>query len=285
METCTTIPELKAALWGMPRVVLVPTMGALHRGHLALIEEARRCAGEAGTVMASIFVNPQQFGPGEDYLRYPRREQDDLEQCAAAGVDLVFVPDVDEMYFPDASVKVTESRLSTYLCGLTRHGHFPAVCIVVLKLFNIVSPDIAVFGKKDYQQLAVIRRMVRDLNIEVEIVGVPTVREKDGLAVSSRNIHLSAEERAQAIVISKALFDAQSAATAGDRDAKFLAQRVEAAVSKVSLAKVEYVMAVDPDTLQPVDSIRDRAVLAVAVNMGRTRLIDNIELEPPPIEK
>lgn len=285
METCTTIPELKAALWGMPRVVLVPTMGALHRGHLALIEEARRCAGEAGTVVASIFVNPRQFGPGEDYLRYPRREQDDLEQCAAAGVDLVFVPDVDEMYFPDASVKVTESRLSTYLCGLTRHGHFPAVCTVVLKLFNIVSPDIAVFGKKDYQQLAVIRRMVRDLNIEVEIVGVPTVREKDGLAVSSRNIHLSAEERAQATVISKSLFDAQSAATAGDRDAKLLAQRVEATISKASLAKVEYVMAVDPETLQPVDSIRDRAVLAVAVMMGRTRLIDNIELEPPPLEK
>lgn len=281
METCTTIAELKAALWGMPRVVLVPTMGALHRGHIALIEEARRCAGDSGTVVTSIFVNPTQFGPGEDYSRYPKREAEDQEQCSAAGVDLVFMPDTAEIYHADASVKVSESRLSTHLCGRSRPGHFSAVCTVVLKLFNITRPDIAVFGRKDYQQLAIIRRMVRDLNLEVEIVGVPTVREKDGLAVSSRNMLLIGDERRQASVISKSLFEAQTAVSKGERDAKSLAQRVEDAIRKAPLAKIDYVTVVDPDDLQPLDHIRERAVLAVAASFGKTRLIDNIELEAP----
>ncbi|MFV1993907.1 MAG: pantoate--beta-alanine ligase [Verrucomicrobiales bacterium] len=281
MEICKAIDDLKATLWGKPGLVLVPTMGALHRGHFALIEEARRCAGKSGTVLVSIFVNPTQFGAGEDFTRYPSRPAEDKAHCEEAGVDILFEPEAGEMYAADASIKVMESRLSSHLCGRSRPGHFPAVCTVVLKLFNIARPDIAVFGCKDYQQLAILRRLVRDLNLDVEIVGVPTVRDQDGVAVSSRNLNLTGEERYQAAVIAKALFAVQTETVKGERDAAILIEMARAIIAKSPLAKIDYAEVVDPDDLQPVRRIDKRAVFAVAVFLGKNRLIDNIELVPP----
>ncbi|MEZ5303004.1 MAG: pantoate--beta-alanine ligase [Verrucomicrobiales bacterium] len=193
MKTIPSIADLRAELAAAPRpVVLVPTMGALHDGHAALIAEARRLASGGGTVCVTIFVNPTQFGPNEDFDAYPRTLDADAAICAREGADLIFAPNAAEMYAPDASVAVDESLLSRHLCGARRPGHFAGVCLVVLKLFNIAGADIAVFGKKDYQQLAIIRRMVRDLNVPIEIAGCETVREPDGLALSSRNRYLTA---------------------------------------------------------------------------------------------
>jgi pantoate--beta-alanine ligase len=252
-------------------LVLVPTMGALHEGHAALIRKARRLAGPEGTVAVSVFVNPIQFGPKEDLARYPRPWKQDLEVCRSCGADLVFAPPVEQVYAPDRSVVVDELSLSTHLCGASRPGHFRGVCTIVAKLFLILQPDMAVFGEKDWQQLAIIRRMVRDLNFPVRIVGHPTVREADGLAKSSRNAYLTPEERAVAPGIPAALrAAAQKNTPAAIRTA---ARR---ALEKIPGARLDYVELVDAETLRPVTNLRRPMRLATAVFLGKARLIDNI---------
>ncbi len=256
-------------------LVLVPTMGALHEGHLALIRRARALAGgsKGGTVAVSIFVNPTQFGPKEDFSRYPRPIGADTAQCRAAGVDLLFAPTAEAMYAPDFSTWVDETRLSTVLCGSARPGHFKGVCTVVAKLFHLVGPEIAVFGKKDAQQLAVIRRMVRDLHFPVKIVGVETLREPDGLALSSRNRYLTPGERAQAPVLRRALLAARTAV--GSPAA--LRRQILATLATAPLARVDYVEVVDAATLGAPTPETRRLLMAVAVFFGKTRLIDNLE--------
>jgi pantoate--beta-alanine ligase len=254
------------------RVGLVPTMGFLHEGHVSLIAEARR---RADAVVVSIFVNPVQFGPGEDFETYPRDEARDLAQCEAAGAAAVFLPQVAEMYAPDASVFVTEERLEKGLCGARRPGHFRGVCTVVAKLFNLVLPQVAVFGQKDFQQAAIIRRMVRDLNFPVEVVVAPIVREADGLAKSSRNVYLSPDERARAVGLSRALQAAADAVADGTpQPVEPLRQRMLAVLAACGLT-VDYVELVDAGTLEPVTQARRGNVALVAVFCGKTRLIDN----------
>ena len=257
------------------RRVLVPTMGALHKAHGELIRVARKRAGEDGEVAVSIFVNPLQFEPGSDYERYPRPEKADDDFCRNADVDLLFRPAAGEMYMDDRSTFVEEALLSSVLEGKSRPGHFRGVCTVVTKLFNILSPDAAVFGEKDFQQLAIIRRMVRDLNFKIDIVAVPTVREEDGLACSSRNQYLNAEERKQAAVLRRALL---AAANAGGKSAKEIVDVVRNVISEASLARVDYIDLVDAENLQPINSVRPVSLLALAVFFGKTRLIDNIRL-------
>lgn len=254
------------------RIGLVPTMGYLHAGHLSLIDVARQRADE---VVVTIFVNPVQFGPGEDFEKYPRDEERDLALCREAGASAVFLPPVAEMYAPDASVYVTEERLSAGLCGAKRPGHFRGVCTVVAKLFNIALPHVAVFGQKDYQQAAVIRRMVRDLNFPLEVVVAPTMREPDGLAMSSRNVYLSGDERERALGLSEALAEAAEAVAGGVRcDAAALRQRMRGALERRALT-ADYVEVVDAETLEPVAEARHGDVALVAAFCGRTRLIDN----------
>ncbi len=253
-------------------------MGALHAGHAKLIAHARRLAGTRGRVVVSIFVNPTQFGPNEDFSRYPRRWAADKQLCAAHGADLVFRPTPEAMYPADYSTFVEETSVSTTLCGASRPGHFRGVCTVVLKLFQILRPGLAVFGLKDFQQCAVIRRMVRDLDLPVRIVPVPTVREADGLALSSRNRYLSPEERAQAPVLRAALLAAQKAWRRGETSATRLRQLMTRTISTAPLARIDYVEAADATTLQPIVHVRGNSVLAVAVFFGTTRLIDNVWL-------
>jgi len=250
-------------------------MGALHEGHLALVRRARALAGPNGTVVVSIFVNPTQFGPKEDFSKYPRPIEEDTAKCREAGVDLLFAPTADAMYAPDASVWVDESSLSTVLCGASRPGHFRGVCTVVSKLFNIVTPDTAVFGKKDAQQLAIIRRMVRDLNFSIKIVGMETNRERDGLARSSRNQYLTPAERAEAPVLRKALLTAKAS---GKRNPAALEKIVRGVIETASLARIDYVKAVNAETLGEPATTKRRLLIAVAVFFGKTRLIDNIEV-------
>jgi pantoate--beta-alanine ligase len=279
MRILRTADEAHAAVAASTaRRVLVPTMGALHRGHLELIRIAREAAGSAGEVAVSIFVNPLQFEPGADYERYPRPEERDEQLCREAGVDVLFRPTPDELYFVDRSVTVEEHTLSNALCGKSRPGHFRGVCTVVTKLFHLLAPHAAVFGEKDFQQLAIIRRMVRDLNFAIEIIGAPTVRELDGLASSSRNAYLSAEERQQAPVIRAALLEAAHHVRAGETSAAVITRSVRERISTASAARIDYVEAVDAGTLQSLDTIGTNAALAVAVFFGRTRLIDNIRL-------
>ena len=268
-----------AADWNRP-VALVPTMGALHAGHLALIDHARQAAGGDGVVVVSIFVNPLQFGPAEDLSKYPRPLERDLALCQERGVDIVFHPDAAEMYPGGHSVTVNETLLSSGLCGGSRPGHFSGVCTVVAKLFNLARPKAAVFGRKDYQQLAVIRRMVSDLNFPVEIVPADTVREPDGLALSSRNVYLSAEERAQAPALRRALRRAGEKVKAGERDAGQVRATLEKELASAPLARIDYVEIVDAETLQPVSRIDQPTLLALAAFFGRTRLIDNLVVEP-----
>ena len=266
--------EMSAFSGGAP-VVLVPTMGALHEGHAALVREARRLAGQGGTVVVSIFVNPTQFGPGEDFEDYPRDLAKDCARCEQAGADVIFHPTVEEMYAGDASVVVSETRLSQLLCGASRPTHFGGVCTVVAKLFGLVRPEVAVFGKKDYQQLAIIRRLVRDLNMEVTIYGVGTVREADGLAMSSRNLYLDEEERRQAPVIRRSLLAADPNLPGPEMVARIAAQLHLGAPR----GQIDYLELVDAESLERIDAVGDRpALLAAAVFFGRTRLIDNLEL-------
>src|SRR6476469_854642 len=241
MKILTTVAAVQS-LARSNRRVLVPTMGALHKAHGELIRVARKHAGRAGEVAVSIFVNPLQFEPGGDYQRYPRPEKADEEFCERAGVDLLFRPEVSEIYADGRSVFVEESSLSQVLEGKSRPGHFRGVCTVVAKLFNILAPDAAVFGEKDFQQLAIIRRMVRDLNFNTEIIAVPTIREEDGLACSSRNQYLNAEERKEAVVLHKALLAAKDAGKKSANDVVAVAQKV---VHKSRLARIDYVEVVD----------------------------------------
>jgi pantoate--beta-alanine ligase len=250
-------------------------MGALHAGHISLIRLARESAGRNGEVAVSIFVNPLQFEPGADFSRYPRPEAADEEACRAEGVSLLFRPAPHEMYAPDRSIFVEETSLAERLCGGSRPGHFRGVCTVVTKLFHLLAPDAALFGEKDFQQLAIVRRMVRDLDFPIEIIAGPTIREADGLALSSRNQYLSLEERAQAPVIRAALLEA--AQTNEKRSAEIL-ERVCAKIATAPLARIDYAEIVGADDLQPRLTIAPRTLLAVAVFFGRTRLIDNILL-------
>ncbi len=260
------------------RIVLVPTMGFLHEGHLSLLREARRLAGEGGFALASIFVNPAQFGPNEDLSRYPRDLQGDLAKCAAAGIDRVLAPsDPAQVFAPGHETWIEVERSSQGLCGASRPGHFRGVVTVVAKLFNMTLPDVALFGEKDFQQLAVIRAMVRDLSFGIEIVGMPIVREPDGLALSSRNSYLSPEERRRALALSHALFEARDAAAAGERDAERLRGRARERLAGAG-ARVDYVEIVHPDTLAPVPRVAPGTVMLVAAFVGRTRLIDNVRL-------
>jgi pantoate--beta-alanine ligase len=271
----TTVSQLREAPLRSPRI-LVPTMGALHRGHMELIRVARDKAANGGEVAVTIFVNPLQFEPGSDFERYPRLEERDEKLCRDGGVDILFRPPVSEMYADDRSIAVEETSLSEQLCGRSRPGHFRGVCTVVAKLFNILRPDIAVFGEEDFQQLAIIRRMVRDLNFPLEIVGVPTVRESDGLAMSSRNQYLNAEERAQATVIRRALLQAATDAKKGEDSAAKIVQPVRRTIEETPLARIDYVELVDSLTMQPVSEVHAGSLVAVAVFFGKTRLIDNI---------
>ena len=250
-------------------------MGALHKAHSQLIRIARERAGTDGEVAVSIFVNPLQFEPGSDYQRYPRPEQADEDFCREAGVNLLFRPPVGEMYFDDRSTFVEETSLSSVLEGESRPGHFRGVCTVVAKLFNILAPDAALFGEKDFQQLAIVRRMVRDLNFKIEIVAVPTVREEDGLACSSRNQYLNSEERKQATVLHKALV---AAADAGKKSASDVIDLARKVISEAPLARIDYVALVDAETSQAVEMVTPNSLLALAVFFDKTRLIDNIRL-------
>ncbi len=274
MKILTTIAGVRAEPQRNPRV-LVPTMGALHKAHGELIRVAREAAGKDGEVAVSIFVNPLQFEPGSDYERYPRPENADEEFCRSAGVDLLFRPSAEEVYPNDRSTFVEETSLSSTLEGKSRPGHFRGVCTVVAKLFNILTPDAAVFGEKDFQQLAVVRRMVRDLNFKIDIKAVPTVREDDGLACSSRNQYLNSDERNQASVLYKAL---QAAANSGKKSASEIVAVGRKVINEAPLARIDYLELVDAGTLQPVQSARPNTVLLVAVFFGNTRLIDNMRL-------
>lgn len=257
------------------RKVLVPTMGALHEGHFKLIREARQAAGTDGCVIVSIFVNPIQFDREADLDAYPRPLDKDLAACEAERVDVVFAPDTRSMYFPDRSVTVTESLLSSGLCGATRPGHFDGVCTVVLKLFLLSHCDAAVFGKKDFQQLAIIRRMVRDLDVAVEIIECPTVRETDGLAMSSRNLRLNPAQRADAPRIQRALQAAAKLATAQE-----MLDHARAEIEASPLTRIDYLALVDAETLQPVTTLLAPVILATAVFYGEVRLIDHATILP-----
>jgi len=260
------------------RRVLVPTMGALHHGHGELIRIARETAGEGGEVAVSIFVNPLQFAPGGDYEKYPRPEKVDDEFCRNAGVDILFRPSAEEMYVPDFSVSVEENSLANTLEGKSRPGHFRGVCTVVAKLFHILAPDAAVFGEKDFQQLAIIRRMVRDLNFPVEIIGAPTVREPDGLACSSRNQYLSAVEREQAPVLQRALQAARQFGARGERSAEKILAPAREVIATAPLARIDYLEIMNAETLLPAGEAGPGSLIVVAAFFGKTRLIDNLRL-------
>ena len=257
-------------------VGLVPTMGFLHEGHLSLVRTSRE---ENDLTVVSIFVNPIQFAPSEDLDRYPRDLDRDFSLLEQEGVDLLFLPESRDMYAADHSVFVDETELSLNLCGASRPGHFRGVCTVVLKLFNIVGPHRAYFGQKDYQQLKVIERMVRDLNIPVEICACPIVREPDGLARSSRNSYLSPEEHQAALLLSSSLGSARSAVEQGERDVASLKALIENLLRQNPLNEPEYIEIRDPENLAPVELLQSSALLALAVRVGKTRLIDNCILE------
>lgn len=283
MKILSTALEMQQAALALraqgQRIGFVPTMGNLHEGHLSLVRIAKQ---HSDVVVVSIFVNPTQFGPNEDFAAYPRTFEADRALCEAEGVDLVFCPSVPEMYPAGASVSVAENSLSRTLCGAARPGHFDGVCTVVAKLFNVVLPHVAVFGEKDAQQLRVIRRMVRDLRFPVEIVSGPTAREPDGLARSSRNRYLTAEQRPQAVCLRRALDEAERLFAAGERDPQKLVAAMRAVVAQAPAAKIDYIEIVDDETLQPpTGPIARPALVALAVWVGPPRLIDNTVLHPP----
>ncbi len=276
MQIIKTIEELRPIIKGWRkeglRVGLVPTMGYLHEGHKSLIVQA---VSENDRVVVSDFVNPTQFGVNEDLASYPRDMERDAAVCEEAGADLIFHPQPEEMYFADNCTFVNMDKLTKGLCGKTRPTHFRGVCTVVSKLFHIVTPDRAYFGQKDAQQLAVIRRMVRDLNFDIEIVGCPIVREKDGLAMSSRNTYLSGEERKAALILHKSLLLGKQMMEQGERDAAKVKTAIIQNMETEPLAKVDYVEIVHPDSLEDIDIIEGESLIATAVYIGKIRLIDN----------
>lgn len=255
------------------RIGLVPTMGALHAGHASLIQRARA---ECDFVVVSIFVNPLQFGPSEDYPRYPRPFEKDAALCAENGVDLIFAPETRDMYASPQITFVEVTRVTDHLCGAFRPGHFRGVATVVLKLFNIVQPEFAYFGEKDYQQLCVIRRMVEDFNLRTTVVPVPTCRESDGLALSSRNAYLSAEERAAAPALYRALTYARKRIATGESNAAKIKAESMKILSREPLIRIQYFEIVDPVELQLVETVSDPVRIAAAIFIGKTRLIDNV---------
>lgn len=277
MQIIKSIEELRPIIRGWRReglsVGLVPTMGYLHDGHKSLIVKA---VSENDRVVVSDFVNPTQFGAGEDLDSYPRDIERDAAICEEAGADLIFHPEPEEMYFADNCTFVDMEQLTKGLCGKTRPTHFRGVCTVVSKLFHIVTPDKAYFGQKDAQQLAVIRRMVRDLNFDLEVVGCPIVREKDGLAMSSRNTYLSKEERKAALILHKSLMLGKEMAGRGERDAAKIKAAIIQNIETEPLARVDYVEIVNPDTMENIGQMEGAALIAMAVYIGKTRLIDNM---------
>ncbi|TAN63864.1 pantoate--beta-alanine ligase [bacterium] len=259
-------------------VAFVPTMGYLHSGHIKLVEAGRQEAGKDGLVALSIFVNPTQFGPKEDFTTYPRDIERDMKMAAGAGVDVIFIPRPDDMYTEGFKTFVNVEALSDRLCGAERPGHFRGVATVVVKLFNIVCPQIAVFGKKDFQQFVIIKRLVQDLNFPVKIIGVDTVRDPDGLALSSRNTRLSPEERQIALALPRALNIAKEAFLRGEKSAPAIAGSVKNILEKHRLLSVDYVNVVSVDALEAIDFVERDAVVLAAVRVGSTRLIDNVVL-------
>jgi len=267
----------RAARFGGLRLGFVPTMGALHEGHLSLVRAAKA---QCDAVAVSIFVNPLQFGPNEDLAKYPRTFERDCELLEQESVDLLFAPTAEEMYPEKAITYVTVEGMSERLCGRSRPGHFRGVTTVVAKLFNIIEPDLAFFGQKDAAQAAIIRRMVRDLNFPVEVVVCPIVRDVDGLALSSRNAYLNAEQRKSALVLHRMLLEIQNRFERGERDAGKLIEAGKRVIAGESGARLDYLEIVDPETLEPVTEVKGPALVAVAAFVGTTRLIDNVVLDP-----
>ena len=280
MEVVHTIKEVRAQVKAWRKeglsVGLVPTMGYLHEGHQSLIKLA---VAENDRVVVSVFVNPIQFGPGEDLETYPRDLAADAALCEKTGAALVFNPEPAEMYAEDFTTFVDMNGVTKELCGKTRPTHFRGVCTVVSKLFHIVGPDRAYFGQKDAQQLSVIRRMVRDLNFDLEIVGCPIIREADGLAKSSRNTYLSPEERQAALILSKTIFLGQKLVEEGERDSKKLVAAMKKNIESEPLARIDYVEVVDAASVEKIDKLQGEVLVAMAVYIGKTRLIDNFMVE------
>ncbi|NUL81519.1 MAG: pantoate--beta-alanine ligase [Armatimonadetes bacterium] len=272
MVVIDSLQELRRWRAGATDVGLVPTMGCLHEGHLSLVRRARE---ECGQVVVTLFVNPTQFGPNEDFAQYPRNLERDRTLCEQEGADVLFAPDASEIYPPGDQTRVIPGDLASGLCGAHRPGHFQGVLTVVLKLFNLAQPDKAFFGLKDYQQYRAIQQMASDFFLSVEVVGCPIVREPDGLAMSSRNIYLSAEERMAALSLSGAIFRAQAACADGERGAEKLRQIALSRIQEEPLVKLQYLEIVDPDTLQPIGGIEEKGLIALAAHVGKTRLIDN----------
>lgn len=280
MDICYTIKDVRERVnaWKREELTIgfVPTMGYLHEGHKSLMEAARA---NNDKVVVSVFVNPMQFGPNEDLESYPRDFEKDSALCESVGVDLIFHPEPEEMYADGFCSYVDMNGLTTELCGKSRPIHFRGVQTVVLKLFNIVKPDRAYFGQKDAQQLAVIKRMVKDLNVDTEIVGCPIVREADGLAKSSRNTYLNPDERKAALILSRSLKLGRELIENGETDSKAVIKAITDSINTEPLAKIDYVDVVDFDTITPVDKIGKSVLVAIAVYIGKTRLIDNFIIE------
>jgi pantoate--beta-alanine ligase len=276
MKVLKTISEIKQLRPSLPQPLgFVPTMGYLHEGHLALVRQARA---ENSSVAVSIFVNPTQFGPQEDFEKYPRDPKRDLALLEKEGTDVVFMPSAGEIYPPQFNSWVEVGKIMERLEGVSRPGHFRGVATVVAKLFNIVRPDKAYFGQKDAQQLIVIRKMVADLDMDLEVIAVPTVREDDGLAMSSRNTYLNPEERKAAVVLYQALTLAQELFSGGERDAQAIRHQMTELIQKQPLAEIDYISIADAETLDELDEVKPPALVSLAVKIGKTRLIDNIVL-------
>ncbi|MGM0451687.1 MAG: pantoate--beta-alanine ligase [Thermodesulfobacteriota bacterium] len=281
MEIIKTITEMQS--WAEKvrgaglSIAFVPTMGFFHDGHLALMSKGRRYGDK---LVVSIFVNPAQFGPGEDFEQYPRDLENDLALAEARGADVVFAPENTELYPAGFETYVMQSRLPEHLCGLSRPGHFKGVMTIVAKLFNIVKPDYAVFGQKDFQQLAVLRRMTKDLNFDTWIIDCPTVRESDGLALSSRNKYLTADQRQSGLTLYRALTMAQNQVDEGQRDTASLIKQAGDIIRAAADTEIDYITICDPETLEDLSRIERPALMALAVKVGSTRLIDNTMLHP-----
>ncbi|MBU4345498.1 MAG: pantoate--beta-alanine ligase [Proteobacteria bacterium] len=281
MKVITTAKEMQEHSERMrslgKTIVFVPTMGALHEGHLALIKEGRKLGDD---LVVSIFVNPSQFSPEEDFESYPRNFDKDLKLLQKEGVDVIFSPNEDEIYQDGFQTYVDLENLPNYLCGISRPIFFRGVATVVAKLFNIVRPHIAIFGRKDYQQLVIIRRMARDLNFDIKIVGFPTVRESDGLAMSSRNSYLAPEQRINAVSLYKSLKQSQKLVESGIKDAKRIIDAAYTLIKSHPETAIDYIAICDPETFADMETIDRPALMALAVNVGKTRLIDNMILNP-----
>ncbi|WP_132994899.1 pantoate--beta-alanine ligase [Sporanaerobacter acetigenes] len=276
MKVISSIEEIKKIKRYNISIGFVPTMGYLHEGHISLIKKARE---ENDIVITSIFVNPTQFGPNEDFEKYPRDESRDLQKCEENGCDIVFLPQVDEMY-PDSFLTFVQvEELGKELCGKSRPTHFRGVTTVLTKLFNIVKPDRAYFGQKDAQQLVIVKKMVEDLNMDVEIIGCPIVREADGLAISSRNTYLSPEERNDALFLNKSLKLAKNLIENGEKNISIIKNEMKKTILSGNNNSIDYIEFVDTKTLNPVSEIKDKVLIAIAVKVGKTRLIDNIVVE------